>query len=297
MDSKSFRQLDIIEYFKPVEPASLAINVRDEDWQAKISRIEQWITKEIVIPKKVLRLRCHLNCKTRISWIQTASVWNYLLNSGKYCVVPEHKDWITCKEYVNDNGLMNEHKTLLEEKRQVYMEWAEVSLELGYHAEEVYLEAFRIAGYTANKATLPYSTADGRKEVQFDILAENDNLRLGVQVKNITSEVLTNPLGRNRTLRLYKDLTRQFEYCELKGIVPILIAPYVDKRFYNFSQRYHGLHCQTFLQLFDVEHSVLREDIKNKLNFGYTRVAEQAPMHVMKWIRRIPNCWKERYNK
>ncbi len=285
-------QKSIAEYFETNEPAENC-----QKWFGKIPRIEQWIMEDIVIPKKVLRLRCYLNSKTHIEWISTASVWNYLLKSGKFCEVPECSKWITSKEYVDTNGLLDKYKKLLKEKIQIYKEWSAVSLDMGNYAGKVYLDAFKKAGYDdPKKVKFPFSM-NGKEEVEIDVYTAKGKLKLGIQVKNITTEVITDPKGIRKPPSIYSDLTRQFEFCKQSKIVPVLIAPFIDKRFYNFTKRYQGLHDQTFLQLFSLDYADLCKAIDDNLSFGYVRAVKEAPEHVIDWINKIPDMWNKRYCK
>ena len=264
-------------------------------WFDPIPTIEEWITKEIVICKTLLRLRSYL--RLHVGWFTTSDLWNYLPKTKRICIVPGNNQWITIRDYVGTNGkLLDEYQQIFEQKKQIYDKWVNASLSLGYFADLIYLDAFKKAGYSAKKVRLPLSP--GSKEVvEIDVYAVKDKWRLGVQVKNIISEVFHNPnMVRNAPI-IYQEITRQFKYCSKNGIIPILIAPFINGSFYCFTQRYKGLFCQTYLQLFDLGREELLNAIKNTLNFGNVRVVTEAPKHVVNWIDRIPKMWNNKYGK
>jgi len=266
------------------------------NWEHKIKYIERWISKESVYSKRVLRLRSYLYLN--IPWFSTSTAWNYLLrNKTDFCLVPGYNQWITCKEYLGSDGnLKDEHKEVFELKKQIYEQWVNVSESQGYYADEIYSKAFSDAGYSSKKIRLPVSPGS-KKHLEIDAYCVNENLRLGVQVKNVTSEVFTDPKSIRSPPLVYHQLTKQFEYCKQNGIVPILVAPFIDKRFYNFTKRYEGLYCQTLLELFSPEYTGLCYAVKNILKFGNVRVATEAPNNVVRWIGRIPQMWNKKYLK
>jgi hypothetical protein len=283
------------KYFDRVQISSEVSTRNSENWIEKLPSIEKWIIEQTTICKKVLRLRSYLYLK--IPWIETSLVWDHLLSKNDFCLVPGNNQWITRRDYLGSDGyLIENRKEVFETKKQIYDQWVRVSLPLGYFAEKIYLEAFDSAGYSPKKLNLPLPS-NSEARIGIDVYGEKDNLAVGVQVKNVTSEVFTDPSAIYNPRKIYRDLARQFEYCSAKGIVPILIAPFVDKRFYNFSKRYNGLHCQTYLQLFSPECSELCYDVKNTLGFGNVKVVTEATQRVRDWIENIPQMWNKRYAK
>ena len=264
------------------------------NWKDKLPTIERWITEETPICKRVLRLRSYLYLK--IPWFITSIVWDNLLRSdSSFCLVPEDNKWITHKKYVGSDGnLLNERKEIFEQKKQIYEQWAIASLPLGYYAEKVYRDAFGEAGYSVKKVKLPLSPGN-KENIELDIYGVKDNLQVGVQVKNVTSEVFTDPKMILNPSSVYWQLTKQFEYCSKNGIIPILFAPFIDKRFYNFTKRYNGLHCQTYLELFSPEYAELCYAVKKILKFGNVKVVTDATERVRDWIYKIPQMWSNRY--
>jgi hypothetical protein len=258
--------------------------------------IERWITNETTICKRVLRLRSCLYLK--IPWNETSILWDYLLRSRReYCLVPNNCQWITLKKHVDPNGnLLDERQEIFEEKKRIYDQWVSASLPLGYYAEKIYLDAFNEAKYTAKKVKLLLSPGN-KEEIEIDIYGAKDGLQIGAQVKNVTSEVFTDPKMIHNPSSVYWQLTKQFEYCSQNGVVPILIAPFVNKRFYNFTRRYSGLHCQTYLELFSPKYAELCYCVRKILKFGNVAVATEAPQHVKDWIDKIPQRWHKRYAK
>lgn len=264
------------------------------NWDNRLSSIEKWILKETAICKRVLRLRSYAYLK--IPWFLTSIAWYSLLRNHNLCTVPGNSRWITAKKYVNANGdLLNKHREIFEQKKQIYNQWVKASLPLGYHAERVYTDAFNKAGYSAKKVKVP--SPDNKEAIELDIYGIKDGLQVGVQVKNGLSEVFMDPRMIHNPPIIYQALHRQFEFCSKNGIVPILLAPFFNKRFYNFTKRHQGLHCQTYLQLFSPEYAGLCNAVREILKFGNVRVATEAPEHVARWIQRIPRMWSKRYKQ
>jgi hypothetical protein len=288
-------QKSIDEYAFSVQVSSENQSKTSCKWLDPLPTIERWITKETTMCKRVLRLRSYL-C-LHIGWFSTSTLWTYLLRTRSFCLVPGNNQWITHKDYVGFNGnLLDEHQEIFEKKKQIYEQWVRASLPLGYYAEKIYLDAFDEAGYSAKKVKLPLSP-DRKEKVDIDIYGVKDDLQVGVQVKNVTSEIFIDPKMIRNPPSVYGQLTKQFEYCSQNGIIPILIAPFIDKRFYNFTKRYNGLHDQTLLELFSPEYAELCYAVKKTLKFGNVRVVTEAPQHVKDWIDKIPQRWHKRYAK
>lgn len=289
-------QKSIDEYAFGVQISSENQSETSSKWVDALPIIECWATNETTISKRLLRLRSYLYLG--ISWNETSILWDYLLRCGReYCLVPNNCQWITLKKYVDHNGnLLNEYQEIFEEKKQIYDQWVSASLPLGYYAEEIYLDAFNEAGYSAEKVKLPLSS-NSKEKIEIDIYGAKDGLEVGTQVKNVTSEVFIDPKMIRNPPSVYGQLTKQFGYCSQNGIVPILVAPFINKRFYNFTKRYSGLHCQTYLELFSPEYAELCSAVKKILKFGNVRVVTEAPQHVKEWIYKIPQRWHERYSK
>ena len=136
-----------------------------------------------------------------------------------------------------------------------------------HYAEEIYHRAFSEAGYAVRKVELPISS-NGKERVEIDAFCVSDNLKLGVQIKNVVSDEFTDPKSIRNPSKVYNQLTKQFNCCYKRGIIPVLVAPFVNKRFYNFSKRYKGLHCRTNLQFLSPKYAELCSDVKNVLGFG-----------------------------
>jgi hypothetical protein len=274
--------------------ASCEILSGDSSWMHKIPSVERWITRESVICKRVFRLRSYAYLK--IPWFNTSLMWNYLSSGDSgFSLVPNDAQWITRADYLDaDGNLAGKHKEIFENKKRIYEQWVQASLPLGYYAEEIYRQAFSKAGYFVKKRRLPFSAAT-KEKLELDAYCVNEKLRLGVQIKNVSSEVFTDPETAGYTSLVYRRLEKQFEYCLQNDIVPILIAPFIDKRFYNFSKRYRGLHCQTYLSLFSPKYSDLYYSVKETLKFGNIKVVTEATNRVKEWIEKIPQMWNNRY--
>jgi hypothetical protein len=258
-----------------------------------IQYIRNWITKEIVINKKILRLRAHLYLK--IHWIETAKILNGLLEENDYCYAPGTNQWITLRKYLDTRGnWIAGCNEVFRNKNRIYRDWLNVTQSSSYNAELTYKRAFEEVGYTVELRKL---IRDDQGDVQLDLYCIKDDLLLGVQVKNGNSDVFHDPQFTNNWSETYLTLRKEFRYCHRHNIIPILIAPFTDHCFYDFAQTYQGLQCQTFLQLLDKEQVELAKAIKKTLRFGNIRATDDAPDNVKRWISRIPQMWANRYLK
>ena len=290
-------QKSIDDYVSSVEVSIRNLPRDFDNYLPRIRSIERWINEQTTICKRVLRLRSYAYLK--IPWFTTSTIWDYLLRSvSDYCVIPGNPQWITNKDYLGSDGkLLEPRNSVFVNKKQIYDKWVKVSLDQGYYAQKIYAKSFDDANYTVQENLKIPLTADSEEKTEIDIYAFKDDLHLGAQVKNITSEVFTDPKEIRYPSKIYKDLTKQFDCCLGKDIVPILIAPFIDNRFYNFTKRYHGLHCQTFLELFSPENFNLCYAVKDTLKFGNVKVVDEATQRVKEWIDRIPKMLKKRYPK
>ena len=86
--------------------------------------------------------------------------------------------------------------------------------------------------------------------------------------KNVTSDVFIDPDKIERPTEIYWKLRGSFQFCSKTRVIPILIVPFIDGSFYCFDDKHKGLHCQTYLQLFNPENDDLRRAVKELLKFG-----------------------------
>lgn len=232
-----------------------------------------------------------------IPWIKTYDLWNYLSLNQEYTKSADEQ-WITLSKYLEDDGkLLPEYLTVYNQKKSMYNEWMAITEESGYYAEQVYKTAFEKAGYKVEQGKHFPITDEYQDHIQIDLLCRNTdlNLELGVQVKNTVGEVFHNPFMFKKKSRIYYQLQKQFTYCFNKGIIPILIAPFINRSFYGFSNRYLGLHCQTYLQIIDPKYSKIADNIHNSLHFGSIRATQTAPKKVEQWVSKIPDIWNTAY--
>jgi hypothetical protein len=266
------------------------------DWHDCLESIERWILEDVAIAVRVLRLRSCLYLK--IPWIETSNMVRYMRFHHLVCDVSEERSWLTIPEYLNDSGqLIDEVKDEFELRKLVYDDWNEKSQSLGLYAEDLVRRAFADAGYSVRKRIfelIPNLVNDGIGRVEIDAYCVNDSFRLGVQVKNVTSEVFIDPNKIRRPTEIYLELIRQFDYCSRNGIVPILISSFIEGSFYCFVDQHGGLHCQTYLQLFNPENETLCTEIKEILGFGNVRVVNELPPNVTRWIDNIPSMHMKR---
>jgi hypothetical protein len=265
------------------------------DWHDCLESIERWIMEDVAIAIRVLRLRTCLYLK--IPWIETANMIRYMKFNDIICDVPGVRSWLTIPEYLENGQIVDGLRDEFEIRKLIYDDWNEKSQSLGLYAEELVRTAFREAGYAVGKEVFQvFRGFDnfGVGQVEIDAYCVKDDLRLGVQVKNVTSEVFIDPNKIGRPTEIYSELMRQFDYCSRNGIVPILISPFIEGSFYCFDDQHGGLHCQTYLQLFNPEDETLCTEIKEILRFGNVRVVNELPPNVTRWIANIPQMHVER---
>lgn len=182
-----------------------------------------------------------------------------------------------------------------EQKKSLVDEWnRKAGTTLGRHAEDIYAVAFEEAGFYVSKRIRIHAGLLGESEV--DILCQKrDGRPLSVEVKNILSEVIVDPKIIREPNELHLGIESHFETADKAGMVPVLIAPFVDRGFYVCCDRHRGLFCQTFLQVFPPGEEELCRRVKEELHFGNVRVAVEAPMNVRRWIAGVRERWRGRF--
>lgn len=260
------------------------------NWRNYIDSIIQWFPKEVVISKRLLRLRTCVYLK--IPWIETNDMIDYLITRGIVREVKDNQIWLAPPEYLDGVGqLGDEYVEEFRRKKNVYDRWNAETATAGYYAEKIVKDAFVDAGYSAQK--IVFDSSDGKVEI--DAYCMKEKWHLGVQVKNITSDVIINPGFVKVKSDLYKVLVRQFDFCSNQRIVPILMAPFIESSFYVFDDMHRGLHDQTLLQFFPPGKEDLCKDIREILHFGNVRTVAEIPQYIREWISRIPQTWENRF--
>jgi hypothetical protein len=290
-----FTPEEIEEIFDNALPHSSSSQEIESQPRDNIGFIRKWIARDVAINKRVMRLRAYLYLK--VHWFQTSIIWNTLLEDDDYCSVPEHHDWITLRSYLDNNGnwTVSANQKEFERKLKIYNQWNEVTQSASYNAELLYKTAFEEANYTVRRNVI-FIDSNGQ-ENQVDLHCIKEGWELGVQIKNITSEVFHDPSKVRNPQQIYIDLKRQFNCCYELHIIPILIAPFIHKSFYDFTDRYGGLCCQTYLQLLETEQMGIANAVKKILRFGNIKAYPSVPEKTRGWISRIPEMWLNHYKK
>ena len=267
------------------------------DWHYYIDAILRWFDKEITIPKRVLRLRASLYIK--IPWIDTKDMVEYLLRRGLLREVKDNELWLALPKYLDGEGQIREaYEEEFRVKREIYNKWNEAASSAGYYVEDIFKEAFMDAGYSCQKVVFDCPDGvlpDSSRKVEIDIFCVKEEWHLGVQVKNVTSDIFVNPNIIKRPSERYESLVREFTFCSRNRIIPILIAPFIEGSFYVFDDLHKGLHCRTYFQILKPEHESLKNEIKGVLRFGNIRCLSEVTQHIRYWISRIPETWRNRH--
>lgn len=256
----------------------------------------KWLEKETAINRKVFRLRCHLYLK--VPWIETNDLIMYLLGSKGVCLVSSDKRWLTLSDYLGSDGsLKSDHQDVFVQKQSLYRKWVDKSQILGQYAEDLVKTAFIEEGYSVRqRAVYDYLNPSNEIEaVEIDAECVKAGFHLGVQVKNVISEVFIDPNKIGQKSDIYSRLVKEFEFCSGRSITPVLMAPFIDTSFYCFDDVHKGLHCQTLIQYLRPEDEGLCKNIREVLKFGNLRAVAELPDNVMSWIRRIPEMWQKRH--
>jgi len=226
-------------------------------------------------------------------------MFDYCLQSGRLREIRRENGWMAPPKYLDGSGeVRGMYYDIFERKKKVHDEWVDMSQKLGYFAEEIIREALRDEGYVTQQMTFQVSDDffdDGSRHVQIDAYCLSPELNLGVEVKNVTSDVYINPDIIKRPNDDYKQLIKRFHFCTTYKIVPILVAPFIDGSFYVFNDMHKGLLCRTLNQWFSSDMDVLSDEISREFNFGNIEAISEAPDRVKRWISRIPKMWKDRY--
>jgi hypothetical protein len=195
------------------------------DWRNYIGSFRRWVENETAIYVRVLRLRAHLY--VHIPWIETADMIDHLLASGILCEVPSNKGWFTLPEYMGENGeFYGDHQGEFERRKEICDEWRGVSQTLGYHAEEIIRRELVDAGYAVQKVTfrLPQCIPGVERHIEIDAFCLKDEWHLGVEVKNVTSDVFLDPDKIRRKTDIYRAIDKHFEFCSTRDIIPVLFG-------------------------------------------------------------------------
>ena len=94
---------------------------------------------------------------------------------------------------------------------------------------------------------------------------------------------------------LHRQIEKEFKIGHGAGMIPILVAPFVDSSFYLCCDKYKGLYCQTYLQLLPVGEEELKLKVKENLGFGNLRVVSTVPDNLVRWVSRVEEMWNDRY--
>jgi len=243
------------------------------------------VKRLILVPRRILRLRGYLYHK--IPWLVTNDIITKLSDT-KQIKSPflDDPDCVSHCDYLDQNNrLKDECVAIALRNLQINRRWTELSQILGNHAENLFERAFIDEGYEVEKKC---QFKDNSSIIEMDLFCVKGDLELGVEVKNISSDVFLDPTILKKPNLTHRQIRKHFEYCFDHNIVPILIAPFIDNLFYRFINKRRGLMCQTYLQLFPLDQAKLHEEIREAFKFGNTRAADELPDHIEGWIRKIP---------
>jgi len=243
------------------------------------------VKRFVLIPRRILRLRGFLYYK--IPWLITNDIISMLSDTKRIkSPFPEHPDLVCSSDHLDQNDqLRDEFMPIALRNLEVNRRWTELSQILGDHGEKLFERAFLEEGY---KVVRKYRVKDDKGTIEMDLFCVKDDLELGVEVKNISSDVILDPTILKEPNQIHEQIRRHFEYCFDHNTVPILFASFIDGLFYRFINKRRGLQCQTLLQLFPSDQVKLCEEIREVFKFGNTRATDDLPTHIKGWIREIP---------
>ena len=266
------------------------------DWRNYVDSVFEKLLEMKFIVRKVFRLRAYLYYK--IPWMDTNDMLNFFLHRGLIRKVRGEKSWFAPPRFLDSEGnVRDEYLDDFIEKKEVYERWVKESPRAGSYFEGLVRKAFKEEGYSVQKVVFCRPPGSDPEKVEIDAFCINGEWHLGVQVKNITSDVIINPNILDKLTDFYRSLHNEFSFCSENRIVPILIAPFVERGFYVYCDLHRGLFCQTYFQFFDPSLRDLCADIRDKLGFGNTKVISQVPDGIRRWIRRIPDMWRKRHGR
>jgi hypothetical protein len=245
---------------------------------------------KLFLQRRIFRLRAYVYYK--IPWMTSYDIMRRLIGEGDAVEIPG--SWLVHPGAVErGTTIKDEYMESFARKNNVVDEWNKKSNAIGHHGETIIGDAFRDAGYVVTRnAMLEHSSG----KLQVDVLCKKEGLLpLSVEVKNILSEVILDPVIVGKPSALYSQIKEEFEIGSSKGMIPVLVAPFVDRSFYVSCDRHRGLFCQTYLQLLPPGEEELRDKVKQELHFGNLRVVSKAPENVVRWIDGVAGVWKRRY--
>lgn len=245
----------------------------------------------------MIKLRCWLYYKVianeiSIRWIKLETAINEALNRGD---ITRYKKWLTLKEFGQ-----KEIEIVYEQKKSIEDMWGSVAETTGFWFEKIVRDAFRKEGWkTLDKAA---SFKWNGNKMEIDVYCSSGPVRLGVEVKNKSSDVFHSPTIINPKFRNddHTQILEMFKFCKNDGITPVLMASFIDKSFQGFAYKYKGLYLQTLFQFFKEKNSNLVDQIKNSdfkkgFHFGNVKAISIIPEHLRYRIRAIPGEIKRLY--
>jgi len=265
------------------------------EYRRMLGIIRKELSKQIIAPVKVLRLRCWLYYKViediSIRWIKLRSVIEEAVNEGEIAI---YKNWLTLKEFDEE-----EIKRVYELKKRIEEKWGSVAGHVGHWFEGLVGDAFQDEGYVVSeKATFKWNG----KNIEIDVYCLGP-VQLAVEVKNKSSDVFCAPtiIAPFRRNEDHEQILDMFKFCKEKSIIPILMASFVDKSFQGFAAKYKGLYIQTLFQFFPEKYEELVNRIKEKdfnkgFYFGNVRAGDSIAEHVRERIKAIPRELKRLYD-
>ena len=267
------------------------------EYRRMLGIVRKELSKQIVAPIKIIRLRCWLYYKViediSIRWIKLRAVIYEAIDKGD---IVTYKKWLTLSEFDE-----SEIKRVYKVKKAIEENWGSVAQKVGYWFEELIGNTFRDEGYTVSrKVKFKYDN----KEIELDVYCPGQ-IQLAVEVKNKSSDVFHAPtiIEASRRNEDHKQILSMFEFCKERGIFPILIASFVDKSFQGFAANYKGIYIQTLFQFFpeknkykELENKIKERDFSKGFYFGNIRAISKTPNHVRKRIKAIRDELKRIYN-
>lgn len=265
------------------------------EYKRMLGVIRKELRKQVVAPIKITRLRCWLYYKViediSIRWIKLRATIDEAIEEGD---ISTYENWLTLREFDE-----SEIKRVYKVKKAIEEKWGSASQNVGYWFEDLVGDTFKEEGHTISKKV---KFKWNNEQIEIDIYCL-DKIKLAVEVKNKSSDVFHAPtiIEDSRRNDDHEQILSMFEFCKKRGIIPILIASFIDKSFQGFANEYKGLYIQTLFQFFPEKYKNLVDKIKENnfskgFRFGNVRAVSRTPIHVRKRIKAIPNELKRLYN-
>lgn len=193
-------------------------------------------------------------------------------------------------------------------KPPLFAEWTQALQRAGHHAEELWRQAFRAAGWTVPNGPvridcpLPDDEEGAHSEEhEIDVFATRPGLpwQVACEVKNGYGEGWVDPsiVAEWKLTDPQRRIRHHFRAMHHQGMRPMLAAPYVDPSFYAFQRPYLGVHAKGLYHHLHPDDAPLAQRIRDHFRLGHTRADSDPPSNYRQFAERLPRILRDQSNR